>query len=133
MCGGDRPRAVVVRFDYNGGMEAPTYYVETSVWGSLATRQPRDRKEVVRRLLTLLDGIRGSCVISEAVLGEIALAAPAEAASIQQYVEKVKPVVYPLTEAVESLARAYLAAGVLPERREADALHVAVATCFGAD
>ncbi len=40
---------------------------------------------------------------------------------------------YPISETVERLARAYIAADVLPERRLADAMHVAVATCFGID
>jgi hypothetical protein len=34
---------------------------------------------------------------------------------------------------MESLARAYIAAGVLPERRYADAMHVAAATCLQLD
>jgi hypothetical protein len=34
---------------------------------------------------------------------------------------------------MEMLARAYIAAGVLPLSREADALHVAVATCLQLD
>ena len=52
-------------------MSGLTFYLETSVWGSLAPRQPRDRKQAVHRLLRLLDGVRGQCVISEVVLGEI--------------------------------------------------------------
>jgi hypothetical protein len=43
------------------------------------------------------------------------------------------PKVLPITSEVESLARAYIEAGVLPERRETDAQHVAVATCFQLD
>lgn len=41
--------------------------------------------------------------------------------------------VLPITDEVEDLARAYIDAGVLPERRELDAVHVAVATCFQLD
>ena len=101
--------------------------------GSLAPRQPRDRKQVVRRLLSLLDGIRGACVISDAVVGEVALAAPETAAVLSREIQQARPVVYAVTEAVKALALAYLAAGVVPERRELDALHVAAATCFAAD
>jgi hypothetical protein len=112
-------------------MALPTFYVETSVWGSLAPRQPADRKQVVLRLLRALDGVRGVCVISAGVLAEIASAPPADAATIRKHLAAVRPTVHPITEAVEDLARAYIAAGVLPQRREADALHVAAATCFG--
>ncbi len=57
-------------------MVTPTVYIETSVWGSLAPRQPPDRKRIVQQLLSLLDGLRGLCVISDAVLEEIDLAPP---------------------------------------------------------
>jgi hypothetical protein len=57
-------------------MTPPTFYLETSVWGSLAPRQPRDRKQVVQRLLQLLDGLRGIGLISRAVSVEIEAAPP---------------------------------------------------------
>lgn len=114
-------------------MVVPTFYVETSVWGSLAPRQPRDRKRIVVKLLTSLDGVHGVCVISAGVLAEIVMAPAAEAAVIQRRLAAAAPAVQPITDAIETLAKAYIAAGVLPERREADALHVASATCFGAN
>jgi len=107
--------------------------VETSVWGSLAPRQPRDRTQVVHRLLRLLDGVRGECVITEVVLAEIHEAPPNEATAILRHLERVKPSVHPIIDAMELLARAYLAAGVLPQNREEDALHIAAATCLQLD
>lgn len=114
-------------------MAGPTSYLETSVWGSLAPRQPRDRMQVVRRLLRLLDGVHGQCVISDVVLAEIKDAPPREAERILGHVDRVQPIVYPISDAMEALARAYIAAGVLPEGRQADALHVAAATCLRLD
>jgi hypothetical protein len=114
-------------------MAGPTFYLETSVWGSLAPRQPRDRTQVVHRLLRLLDGVRGTCVIAEVVLAEINNAPPDEADQIRRHIDRARPSVHPISDAMESLARAYLAAGVLPDDREADALHVAAATCLQLD
>ena len=114
-------------------MAGPAFYLETSVWGSLAPRQARDRTQVVHRLLGLLDGIRGQGVISDVVLAEINEAPADEAEQIRQYLDRAQPTVHPISEAMESLARAYIAAGVLPEGREADALHVAAATCLQLD
>lgn len=114
-------------------MAAPTFYLETSVWGSLAPRQPRDRKQVVLRLLRLLDDVRGVCVISHAVLAEVEDAPPETAEPIREQMQIMKLDVLPITDEVERLARAYIEAGVLPERRETDAGHVAVATCFQLD
>ena len=114
-------------------MSAPTFYLETSVWGSLASRQPRDRKQVVHRLLRLLDGARGKCVISAVVLAEINDAPADERDVISEHIDRVKPVVQAISDEIESLARAYIAAGVLPQLREADAMHVATATFFQLD
>ena len=114
-------------------MTPPTFYLETSVWGSLAPRQPRDRTQVVQRLLRLLDGKRGACIISDVVDAEINDAPPDEAEQIRRHVDRVRPIVHPINESMESLARAYIEAGVLPERRQADALHVAAATYLQLD
>jgi len=88
---------------------------------------------VVSRLLSLLDGVRGACVISVGVLLEVARAAPAESGALRGYIDQKRPIVFPITEAVEALAQAYIDGGVLPERRLADAVHVAAATCWEAD
>jgi len=64
---------------------------------------------------------------------EIVRAAPGDAAAIREQLDRSRPVVHPITEAMEALAQAYIQGGVLPERRRADALHVAAATCLGAD
>lgn len=114
-------------------MNPRSFYLETSVWGSLAPRQPRDRKQVVQRLLRLLDRVRGVSMISHAVLLEIEAAPPEYSIPIAEAIASHKPEVLPITSEVEALAHAYIAAGVLPERRETDAQHVAAATCFRID
>ena len=111
----------------------PAFYIETSVWGSLAPRQPRDRKQIVRRLLRLLDGTRAACVISDIVLAEIGYAPPDEAEQIRHHIDTARPAVHPISDSMEFLARQYIEARVLPGGREADALHVATATCLDID
>jgi hypothetical protein len=114
-------------------MSPPTFYVETSVWGSLAPRQPRDRKQAVQRLLGSLDGVRGICLISEAVIAEVLAADPEYSAPIIEQLASIKPQVLPITSQVEALARAYMEYGALPKRRHTDAAHVAAATVFQAN
>jgi predicted nucleic acid-binding protein len=87
-------------------MPAPTCYLETSVWGSLARGQPRDRKQVVLRLLHLLDGVHGTCVVSDVVLAEIQNAARGDLAQIQDRLKATDHTVYPVNADMESLARA---------------------------
>ena len=72
-------------------------------------------------------------MISAVVLAELALAPATEVAAVQHHLRLAQPLVYPIAEPVRTLARAYVTAGVLPQRREADALHVAAATYFGID
>lgn len=114
-------------------MAAPTFYIETSVWGSLARRQPRDRKQAVLCLLRLLAGQQGTCVISKIVQDEVDAAPPADRETVHKWLEVLQPQILPLTESAHDLARSYLAFKVVPERRLADALHVAVATVYGMD
>jgi hypothetical protein len=71
--------------------------------------------------------------ISRAVLVEVEAAQPDYSDPILETMKTMKPDVLPITDEVEALARAYIDAGVLPERRETDATHVAVATCFQLD
>ena len=115
------------------GMNIKTVYLETSVLGSLAPGQPADRKRIVKQLLRQLQAKPGAAVISAVVLEEIEEAPPAVADSIRLALASVEPIIHPITDAVRALARAYLEAGILPDRRLADALHVAAATCHGND
>jgi len=54
-------------------------------------------------------------------------------AEIRRHLDATQHLVYPISEPMESLALVYISAGVLPEGREADAMHVAAATCLGLD
>jgi hypothetical protein len=46
---------------------------------------------------------------------------------------KARAVVHSISDSMEFLAHAYIQAGVLPKTRDADALHVAAATCLELD
>jgi hypothetical protein len=67
------------------------------------------------------------------VLAEVQDAAPADAAEIRRRIDATHHTVYPISEAMEALALTYIEAGILPEIREADAMHVAAATCLECD
>ena len=114
-------------------MEPRTLYLETSVWGSLGKGQPRDRKRVVRQLLELLGNTASLCVVSEVVIAELNQAPAEESAMMFQALAKAEAAVVRVTAQAEALGQAYLEAGVLPQRRLADALHIAVATCSEVD
>jgi hypothetical protein len=52
---------------------------------------------------------------------------------IWKAMDKNLPLVHVVTNEIESLGHCYVDAGVLPEGRQADALHVAAATCLQLD
>jgi hypothetical protein len=72
-------------------------------------------------------------VISDVVLTEINKASPEDADLIRKHIERIQHVVHPISELMETLALAYIAADVLSEGREVDALHVAAATFLQLD
>jgi hypothetical protein len=72
-------------------------------------------------------------VISDVVIAEIDKAPPKYAKDMLRHIDRVDPVKYLVDSAMEELARAYVAAGVLPESRRADAVHIAAATCLDLD
>jgi hypothetical protein len=84
------------------------------VWGSLAHGQPKDHKQVVRRLLRLLDGVHGTGIISDVVLAEIKAAEPSDATQILDRLRETNHTVHPISPEIESLALAYAAAACCP-------------------
>ena len=112
-------------------MAVPTFYLQTSVWGSLAPRQPRDRKNAVLRLLKKLDGVRGQGVVSALVKDEINAAGPQVTEPIKLRLIKASPLIAKTSGEVETLALAYVHSGVVSPRRINDAFHVATATVAG--
>ena len=95
--------------------------------------KPQDRKRIVRSLLDLLDGQRGVCVISTAVLEEVTAASLAVQDAIHRGFKHCPPELFFVTDYVKFLALGYISAGILPAQRRLDALHIAAATCHGHD
>lgn len=114
-------------------MTAPTFYIETSVWGSLARRQGGDRRRLVERLVRLLDGSLAHPVISVVVTREIAQAPQEDAKALLGWLEKAQPLVLDVSAAALKLAACYIDSKVLPASRDDDATHIALATVNGLD
>jgi predicted nucleic acid-binding protein len=71
--------------------------------------------------------------ISTIVTQEINRADESATAQMVEEVEKLAPVLLQPNAESEELAEAYLRAGVIPAKKRADALHVAIATVAGID
>jgi predicted nucleic acid-binding protein len=113
--------------------QAPKVYVETSVWGMTLDDQPRALREPTQQFLRQCSTGLFVAYISTVVVQEIARADESATQQMVEEVEKQAPVILQPNEESEELAEAYLRAGVIPAKKRADALHVAIATVAGID
>ena len=109
-------------------MEQPTprIYVDTSVFGGVFDPE---FERASRELFDQIAEGRFRIVTSAVVEGEVSPAPE----RVRELFDAVLPLaeVVPLTTAVRELAAAFLAAGILDESSEIDALHDALATVHG--
>jgi predicted nucleic acid-binding protein len=104
-------------------------YMDTSVFGGTQDEEFRRQSEAV---IDQVDRGRYLLLISEVTLAEPSGApAAVQRAFFELPTEHIIQV--PVSDEVERLADAYLAAGVLGQARRADALHVAAVTVARAD
>lgn len=104
-------------------------YVDTSVIGGCLDAE---FSEISNRLFGEFRARRMVAVISTATLRELA-DAPEAVAKILEDVDEESIERVQETDEVVALAQEYLRAGVVPERCEGDALHIACATVHGVD
>ncbi len=105
-------------------------YLDTSVFSALYDERTPERQHLTQQFWTKLQDYEPLC--SQLVLEELARIRDASLREKLLQVAQGIPVL-PVGEAERELARAYVAAGVVPVRYLADALHVALAVLGGAD
>ena len=103
-------------------------YLDTSVLGAVCDPGPADRIAATRRVLDGIAQGRWTGYVSVVVLSEVDRAALEIREKIGVELRRTRPTV--LEESSESvmLARAYVAAGAIPQDYEDDARHIAIAT-----
>ena len=113
--------------------EPPKVYIETSVWGMTLENQPAALRQPTWQFLRQCSAGLFVSYISTIVAQEIDRADEFAIEQMVKEVEKLVPVMLQPSEDSEELAEAYLRAGVIPAKKRADALHVAIATVAGID
>lgn len=108
-----------------------SYYVETSVWGMAPKGQPRDMRRVTLQFLRQLQG--ANHFISQTVLDEVCDCEEVIYAQIMELIESTGPTILEMTHECSELARFYLESSILPARKSADAMHVAISTVWEMD
>ena len=108
-------------------MKVPTLYLDTSVIGGHFDAEWRDAtRELFRQAGAGLYRLVTSVVTAREILG-----APPEVREHFAATFADPAQIHELTDEAELLARAYLAAGVVPPKYADDARHVAIATVHG--
>lgn len=105
-------------------------YLDTSVFSALYDARTPERQRLTQEFWAKLPDYEPLC--SQLTLDE--LGRVSDAALRERLVELARGFhIVVITEAEQELAQAYVAAGVVPKRYLADALHVAAAVLGGAD
>lgn len=103
-------------------------YLDTSVWNFFfADDAPRER-DVTKDFFDLIQRGYYEVYISEVVLDEIRDAPETKKNQLLGLIEKYNPIELEVTSEVKDLAVKYIEKKIVPEKKENDALHVAIAT-----
>ena len=114
-------------------MKPPRFYLDTSIWSFAFTEDAPDYRADTEVFFDHVRVFGWEVLISQIVSDEIERAPNPLRENIQALIQKISPVVIPITEEVISLSREYIRAGVLSERHQNDCLHVAFATISECD
>ena len=108
-------------------------YIDTSVWNFYFADDAPEKRDVTKDFIDLVRKEQYEVFISEVVVKEINNAPEPKRAQLGGLIKSCPVVELEITEAVDELAKSYIARGILPEKKEDDALHVAIATATEMD
>lgn len=112
-------------------MTERSYYVETSVWGTIPIGQPQEMRRTTLQFLQRFPAPR--FYVSPVVMNEIKDCPEQVYVQIMRVLQKVGPESLLGTASSVELAEAYIAAGIVSIKKRDDALHVAIATIHDVD
>lgn len=108
-------------------------YLDTSVWNFFFADDAPEKRDVTRDFFDLVRKEQYEVFISEVVIKEINDAPELKKTRLGELIKNCPVVELEITESADELAKSYMAKGILPERKEDDALHVAIATAAEMD
>ena len=108
-------------------------YLDTSVWNFYFADDAPEKRDVTKDFIDLVRQEQYEVFISAVVVKEINDAPEPKRAQLVGLIKSCPVVELEITEAVDELAKSYIARGILSEKKEDDALHVAIATATEMD
>ncbi|MEW6608889.1 MAG: type II toxin-antitoxin system VapC family toxin [bacterium] len=108
-------------------------YVDTSVWNFYFADDAPEKRDVTKDFFDLVRKGEYEVFISEVVLKEISDASELKKTQLGKLIKSYPVIELEITEEAVEMAKSYMAKGILPEKKEDDALHVAIATAAEMD
>jgi len=103
-------------------------YVDTSVWNFYFADDAPEKRDVTKDFIELVRKEKYEVFISTVVIKEINRAQEPKRGQLGALIKSCPVVELEVTEVADELAKSYMVKGILPVKKEDDALHVAVAT-----
>lgn len=108
-------------------------YLDTSVWNFFYADDAPEKMEVTRKFFESLGKEDYEIYASSVVLREIENASAETGQLLIALFQRYSPLFLEINEEIDGLADVYIHEGVIPERKRADALHIATATFYEMD
>lgn len=105
-------------------------YLETSVWNFLFADDAPEKMRVTKQFFEEIDKGKYEVYISNIVLAEIDRADSKTKKKLTNLINEHNPIELKEKEEVDSLSKKYMAADIIPERFEEDAMHIAFAAVY---
>ena len=103
-------------------------YLDTSVWNFFFADDAPEKRDVTKDFLGLVRQGRYEVFISEVVIKEINDAPGHKRDQLGELIKTCPVIELEITEEADELAKSYMAKSIVPQKKEDDALHVAIAT-----
>ena len=103
-------------------------YIDTSVWNFFFADDAPEKKEITCDFFDLVKKGKYEIYISPVVFKEINNAPQAKRDSLAKLISDYSPIELEVTGSAGNLALLYIKKGIVPAKKEEDALHVGIAT-----
>ncbi len=108
-------------------------YIETSAWNFYFADDAPEKRDITKEFFETIFSGAYDIYASKVVLDEISRAPEQKRQQLSRLIEKASPFMLEMTQDAEILAQKYIQRGIIPENKQEDALHVAVATVWEID
>jgi hypothetical protein len=109
-------------------MYSPKLYLETTMFNFFFYGKEKEKQVYTKRLFADIATGKYEPYTSDYVIGEIELASKEKFDKMRSLIGKYKITVLPRSEEIERLGAIYISKGIIPEKYNDDATHIAAAT-----